>query len=742
MAEGAIAVLTSGGDAPGMNAAVRAVTRCALARQVPVYAVHEGYQGLVHGGDLIRPLRWEAVGGILQRGGTVIGTARCRAFCEREGRRRAAVHLLERGIDRLVVIGGDGSLTGAQLLCETWPELLAEAVARGELDPAQAGRQERLTVAGLVGSIDNDLVGTDMTIGADTALHRIVDAIDALTSTAASHQRTFVVEVMGRRCGYLALMSALATGADWVLLPEVPPPEDWEAQMCRVLRTARRAGRRESIVVVAEGALDRQGRPIRSTYVREMLEENLQQEVRLTILGHVQRGGAPSAFDRTMSTLLGHAAVELLLSEEARGKAWLVGLREHRLVRVPLAPCVAATREVARALDALDFERVRELRGENFRRNYRTFRTLVRSLPRSLPPGRRPLRLAVLTPGPPAPGMNAAVRAAVRLGLDRGHVVLGVQDGFQGLIDDRMEALAWMDVTGWTYQGGSLLGTDRHVPARSDLYAIARTLEAREIDGLLLIGGWSAYEGAYRLFEQRENFPAFEIPLVLLPASINNDLPGSQLSLGSDTALNNIVEAVDKIKQSAVASRRVFVVEVMGRYCGYLALMGGLATGAERVYLHEEGITLKDLQEDVEALSAGFRAGKRLGLVIRNERANPVYTTPFIAALLEEEGGELFDVRQAVLGHLQQGGNPSPFDRILAARLACRGMEFLIEQAASGSGESAFLGLEGGQLRLHPLENFPRMVEAAFQRPKRQDWLTLRPLVRLLAQPGPPTAAP
>ena len=169
--------------------------------------------------------------------------------------------------------------------------------------------------------------------------------------------------------------------------------------------------------------------------------------------------------------------------------------------------------------------------------------------------------------------------------------------------------------------------------------------------------------------------------MICLPASINNNLPGSEQSIGSDTALNNIVGAVDKIKQSAVASKRCFVVEVMGRRCGYLALLSGLATGAERVYMHEEGVTLADLQRDLAAMAEGFRQGKRLGLVVRAEEANPLYTTPFMYALFEQEGGELFDVRQAILGHLQQGGDPSPFDRILATRFAAECVEYLVREA-------------------------------------------------------------
>jgi 6-phosphofructokinase 1 len=253
----------------------------------------------------------------------------------------------------------------------------------------------------------------------------------------------------------------------------------------------------------------------------------------------------------------------------------------------------------------------------------------------------------------------------------------------------------------------------------------------------MIIGGWSGYESAYNIHKERHNFPAFNIPIVCLPASINNNLPGSDFSVGADTALNNIVQAVDKIKQSAVASQRCFVVEVMGRYCGYLALLSGLATGAERVYMHEEGITLADLKNDVDYLIQGFSEGKRLGLMIRSERANKFYTTDFIAALFEEEGGELFDVRQAILGHLQQGGDPSPFDRIQATRLTVKSLEFLIEKANEADPMAAFIGLEHGKVHLSDMEDLPRMVNWDLQRPKKQWWLDIRPLARMMAQPGP-----
>ena len=315
--------------------------------------------------------------------------------------------------------------------------------------------------------------------------------------------------------------------------------------------------------------------------------------------------------------------------------------------------------------------------------------------------------------------------------------MLGVRNGFPGLIDNEIFEMNWMTVNGWASRGGCELGTNRMIPGGKDYYHIARSIEQQSIQGLLIIGGWAGYEGAFQMLKSRENFPAFNIPIVCMPATINNNLPGSELSIGADTALNNIVEAVDKIKDSAVALKRCFVVEVMGRYCGYLALMSGLATGAERVYIDEEGVRLKDLQMDVENLNYGFSHGKRLGLIIRSENANLVYNTPFMCALFEEESHDLYDVRQSILGHLQQGGRPSPFDRIQATRLATRCIDYLIDQVGLSSSESAFIGLHGKEIKFHNLEDFERLVDIKKQRPKEQWWMDLRPISRTLAQPSP-----
>jgi 6-phosphofructokinase 1 len=331
--------------------------------------------------------------------------------------------------------------------------------------------------------------------------------------------------------------------------------------------------------------------------------------------------------------------------------------------------------------------------------------------------------------------MNTAVRVAVRVALDLGHTVLGVHNGFRGLVDGDFHELEWMSVSSWVSRGGAELGTSRFMPDGDDQLKIADQIGANSIDGILMIGGWAGYQAAHRLHQGAAENVALGLPIVCVPASINNDLPGSELSVGADTALNSIVRDVDKIKQSAVASQRAFVVEVMGHDCGYLALMSGLATGAERVYLPEEGITLADLQGDVEALRTGFEGGKRLGLVIRSEHADEVYTTPFIKALFEREGGDLFDVRGAILGHVQQGGNPSPFDRIQATRLASASVRRLIEEASSDRPSSTVIGLRHGKIRHTPLSELRGLIEPGARRPVRQDWLDLRPIAHLMAGP-------
>ncbi|XP_046879356.1 ATP-dependent 6-phosphofructokinase, platelet type isoform X4 [Hypomesus transpacificus] len=738
-----IAVLTSGGDAQGMNAAVRAVVRMGIYVGAKVYFIHEGYQGMVDGGDNIEEASWESVSSMLQVGGTVIGSARCKEFRTHEGRLKAAHNLLQRGITNLCVIGGDGSLTGANLFREEWSGLLGELVQQGLIDEDAVQKYSALHIVGMVGSIDNDFCGTDMTIGTDSALHRIIEVVDAIMTTAQSHQRTFVLEVMGRHCGYLALVSALACGADWVLIPEMPPADGWEDKMCQKLSANRAGMKRLNIIIVAEGAIDCNNKPITTDHVKNLVVRCLGFDTRVTILGHVQRGGTPSAFDRILASRMGVEAVLALLETTANTPACVVSLCGNQSVRLPLMECVQMTQEVQKAMDEKKFEEAVKLRGRSFENNLRTYKLLAhRELESELPQSN--FNVAVLNVGAPAAGMNAAVRSAVRVGISEGHKMFAVNDGFEGFYKGQIKEIKWADVGGWTGQGGSLLGTKRTLPAKH-LEKLAEQMRINNINALLVIGGFEALECLLQLYEARSSYEEYCIPMCMLPATISNNVPGTDLSIGADTALNAIVETCDRIKQSASGTkRRVFIIETMGGYCGYLASVGGLAAGADAAYIYEEPFDIKDLQSNVEHLTEKMKTSIQRGLILRNENSNENYTTDFIYQLYSEEGRGVFDCRKNVLGHMQQGGAPSPFDRNFGTKISAKAMQWLSKKLketfrqgrvfANTEDSCCLLGMRRRAMVFQPVVQLRDETDFVHRIPKEQWWLKLRPLMKILAK--------
>ncbi|XP_050954302.1 ATP-dependent 6-phosphofructokinase, platelet type isoform X2 [Labeo rohita] len=739
----AIAVLTSGGDAQGMNAAVRAVVRMGIYVGAKVYFVHEGYQGMVDGGDNIKEATWESVSSMLQMGGTVIGSARCKDFRTREGRLKAAHNLVQRGITNLCVIGGDGSLTGANLFREEWSGLLAELVEQGLIDEDAAQKYSALHIVGMVGSIDNDFCGTDMTIGTDSALHRIIEVVDAIMTTAQSHQRTFVLEVMGRHCGYLALVSALACGADWVLIPEMPPEDGWEEKMCQKLSAKRAGMKRLNIIIVAEGAIDRNNQPVTSEHVKNLVVQRLGFDTRVTILGHVQRGGTPSAFDRILASRMGVEAVLALLETTANTPACVVSLRGNQSVRLPLMECVQMTQEVQKAMDEKRFEEAVRLRGRSFENNLRTYKLLAHRKPESELPHSN-FNVAVLNVGAPAAGMNAAVRSAVRVGISEGHKMFAVSDGFEGFYKGQIKEIKWADVGGWTGQGGSLLGTKRTLPAKH-IDKIAEQMRMNNINALLVIGGFEAFLGIMELLAARGTYEELCVPMVMVPATVSNNVPGSDLSIGADTALNAITDTCDRIKQSASGTkRRVFIIETMGGYCGYLASVGGLAAGADAAYIFEESFDIRDLQSNVEHLTEKMKTSIQRGLVLRNENSNENYTTDFIYQLYSEEGKGVFDCRKNVLGHMQQGGAPSPFDRNFGTKIAAKAMQWITKKLndsyrkgrvfANTEDSACLLGMRRRAMVFQPVVQLKDETDFVHRIPKEQWWLKLRPLMKILAK--------
>lgn len=310
-----IGILTSGGDAPGMNAAIRAVTRSAIFNGFSVKGIMRGYKGLVF--NEIVDFRSQSVSNIIQQGGTILKTARCKEFSTPEGRKAAYENMCAAGIDALVVIGGDGSLTGAGIFA----------------------REYNIPIVGLPGTIDNDLGGTDATIGFDTALNTIMDAVDKLRDTASSHERLFFVEVMGHTAGYLALNSAIATGSEAAIIPEMNTEVD---QLAALISTGFRKSKNSAIVIVAENPATGGATGLAERVKKEFPEY----DARVTILGHIQRGGSPTAMDRILASRMGEAAIEALRDGQ---RNVMIGIENGKIVYVPFARAIKHDKGIDRS---------------------------------------------------------------------------------------------------------------------------------------------------------------------------------------------------------------------------------------------------------------------------------------------------------------------------------------------------------------------------------------------------------
>lgn len=770
--------MTSGGDAPGMNGVVRAVVRMAIHLGCDAYCVYEGYEGLVQGGKFIRQMEWHEVRGWLSEGGTLIGTARCMAFFERQGRLIAAKNMILNGIDALIICGGDGSLTGADKFRSEWPSLVEELISTGEFTKEQVEPYRHLNIVGIVGSIDNDMSGTDATIGASSALSRVCEMVDYIEATAYSHSRAFVIEVMGRHCGWLALMAGVATGADFIFIPERPRSDDWQAEMCDTIRRHRKLGKRKTIVIVAEGAIDKDGNRISSEQVKNLLadKEGLALDTRVTTLGHVQRGGTAVAYDRILSTLQGVEAVKAVLEATPETPTCFIAVNENKIVRKNLMEAVKDTKEVAKAVEAKDFDRAMDLRDHEFLDQYKSYlmstnvhfegtykveeENVSATVPRPIPAVQRidmlfhkqRMKIGFINVGAPAGGMNAAIRAGVAYCLSRGHEPIAIHNGFAGFARHHgdtpvgaVRSFDWLEVDGWASKGGSEIGTNRELPAESGMETIANLIELYRFDALFLIGGFEAFHAVSQLRQARDEYPSLCIPMCILPATVSNNVPGTEYSLGSDTCLNELVNYCDKIKQSASATRRrVFVIETQGGKSGYIATLAGLSVGASAVYTPEEGITLDMLAADVNHLKDVFRKDRgqsRAGrLLLVNEKASKVYTAKLIADIIREEANERFESRDSIPGHVQQGGTPSPMDRCRAVRLAIKCIQHLESFGRRAQNKvkhdpysTVVIGIKGASVVFTPMAELEATdTDWPNRRPITSHWANLREIVDIL----------
>ncbi|MCP8716422.1 MAG: 6-phosphofructokinase [Asgard group archaeon] len=747
-----IGVMTSGGDSQGMNAAVRAVVRATIFRGCKAFVIKEGYEGLVKGGpEYIKETNWQDVRGYLSEGGTNIGTARCMEFKERWGRLLGCRHLIEAGIDGLIVCGGDGSLTGADLFRHEWPSLIAELKEKGEITAEQYERHKHLYICGMVGSIDNDMAMTDSTIGGYSALERICRAVDYIDATASSHSRAFVVEVMGRHCGWLALMAGIATSADYILIPEKPASsKDWKDQMCDIVGKHRAKGKRKTIVIVAEGAITSELKPITSEEVKDVLVDRLGLDTRITVLGHVQRGGTAVAYDRILATLQGVEAVKAILELTPDVPSPLIAIDENKICCKPLVEAVKITKSVADAIEAQDFDKAMSLRDHEFKEhlaNFMAMNSAVHEKP-TLPVEKRK-KIAIVNIGAPAGGMNSAVYAMATYCMSRGHTPYAIHNGFAGLArHESVKLMNWIDIEGWNSIGGSEIGTNRQTPEDTDIGMIAHYFEKYQFDGLIIVGGFEAFVSLEQLERSRAMYPAFRIPMVLIPATISNNVPGTEYSLGADTCLNSLMEYCDIVKQSASATRgTAFVVDVQGGNSGYIATYAALISGAQASYVPEEGINLSQLENDINSLRESFcieremtKSGK---LIIKSSNASKVLTPHVLADIINAESHGEFDTKTAIPGHVQQGGLPSPIDRARGDRFAIKAVQFIEDHADDLSGlryslefpdddkkimnTAAVLGVKSSHLKFTSIRHlYDFETELGRRMPKKIHWSNTR----------------
>lgn len=348
--------------------------------------------------------------------------------------------------------------------------------------------------------------------------------------------------------------------------------------------------------------------------------------------------------------------------------------------------------------------------------------------------------------------MNAASRAAVAYCRARGHTPLALHNGFPGLCrhhDDKplgsVRNISFLEAEGWASRGGSEIGTNRGLPSE-DMPTTAYCFKKYDINALFVVGGFEAFKAVSELRQARSRFDAFKIPMVILPATISNNVPGTEYSLGSDTCLNALIEYCDKIRQSASASRRrVFVVETQGGASGYIATVAGLSVGALAVYTPEEGITIKMIENDISHLRDIFARDKgesRTGkIILRNEKASSTYTTEVIANIIRDEAGGRFESRFAIPGHVQQGGTPSPMDRVRAVRFGVKSLQYLEkfigftpDEIEADPDSTAVIGIQGAKVQFSPMIK----IEAEEtnwddRRPKHEYWTKLKDIVDMLS---------
>merc|ERR1719402_556101 len=441
---------------------------------------------------------------------------------------------------------------------------------------------------------------------------------------------------------------------------------------------------------------------------------------------------------------MGCEAVLALIESTNETPSCVIALKGNQMIRIPMMEAVERTREVGLAMAAKEWDRILQLRAGGYKRNIGIYKALGANKPASPLTDLEGVKIGIVNIGAPAGGVNAAVRAVVRICINNNVTPAVIKDGIGGLVDQNgVHEYKWWDVRNFTQHGGTNIGTSRKLPSDYGVDRLLAAIKAYRLSGLIIIGGYEACTCARQL--SKGNCP---IPIIVIPATLSNNIPGTELTIGVDTSLNAVVDSCDRIKTSATGTKgRVFIIETMGGYCGYLSCIAGLASDADSVYIDEKPPTSRDILNNVQHLIKKMKGPVKRGIVIRNEKASSNYTTDFLHSIYSEEGKGTFDVRTITLGHIQQGGAPSPFDRSYATKCGSIATEEIIKIIKEhwvspravcdlGTKKSCqLLGIIGRKMVLNDLHELTEISDAKKRRPiaEQQWWLNLVSMQRIMA---------
>lgn len=809
-----IGVLTSGGDAPGMNSAVRSIIRTSLKNDIKIFGIYRGFEGLICGD--IRKLGWRSETEGSGQGGTFLLSARSEKFETREGRKEAAFNLLIRKITSLIVIGGDGSMRGAIKLGEEYEELCKELINEGRItseiiekckqeknelktrsklkifgicteecpgicsnlecstkmknsksrllidfeesdsseefdnqidverssnfqsDSFDSESRFKLDIIGLPGTIDNDIVGIDFSIGACTALSRIMEVVEKLNTTMRSHKRTFILECMGRDCGWLTLMAGFAVESDCILLPE-SLNENWDQNLLNSIKMAYTNHNTKTFVFLCEGAKDSSGEKITVDKIKDLLlRENISS--RILTIGHIQRGGTTCAFDRILGTLSGIKAVHRILNRPSTPE--LIGIKDGKLKAFNLYKIIDQNLKFQKLIKEKKFDEVAELRGSSFKSIYQQHLEHQAELIKKFPTTQfdniddkiglahekleilmdgdsdinshtsnvikaktsKKLRIGILKDGMSSSGMNIALNSVVQAGLCKDCEIFYFVDGYDGIINLNVRKANIFEFSLSHHEGGTFIGTSQN--KKIDIEVIKKKIEDMGIDYLIVIGSTRNIEFAKVLNN-----------LIIIPACIENNFPCTEASIGSDTALNMILSGSEPSRLMALnTKRKIFIVEIGGGNCGYLTIMGGIACGVFEVIYPEE-CNLNDLAHIKKKIKDAFQRQKdKTTLIFRNHNTFDNLPTDSICRILCCNTGIGYDY--TVLGNIQRGITPTGIDRINARISAFKAIESCL--AGKGSG---LIGVRNFFANYVPISEVLTLYDSEKDTVKNPEWL-------------------